>query len=91
MTTSNFGELSNHYFLTNQNQFRTCFFSNNGKNLTISEFSDSNTLAESILHLIFKEILKYKSHLSIIAIKNARDGPGFCSCGESVNNAFKEI
>ena len=36
-------------------------------------------------------ILKYKNHPSIIAIKNARNGTGFCFCGVSVNDVFKEI
>ena len=49
------------------------FFSNAVKNLKIPEFSDSNLLAENIPHPIFKAILKYENHSSIIAIKNARN------------------
>ena len=67
------------------------FISNAVKNLKIPEFSDSNPLVENISHPIFKAILKYKNHASIIAIKNARNGPGFYFCGVSFNDAFKEI
>ena len=67
------------------------FFSNAVKNLKIPEFSDSNPLAENIPHPIFNAILKYKNRPSIIAIKNARNGPGFYFCGVSVNDVFKEI
>ena len=67
------------------------FFSNALKNLKIPEFSDSNPLAENIPHPIFKAILKCKNHPSIIAIKNARNGPGFYLCGVSINDVFKEI
>ena len=63
------------------------FFSNTVKNLKIPEFSDSNPLAENIPHTIFKAILKYKNHPSIIAIKNAKNRPGFYFCRVS----FKEI
>ena len=41
------------------------------------EFSETNPQAENIFQLIFKVILKYKNHPSIIAIKNARSGSGF--------------
>ena len=68
-----------------------CFFSNAVKNLEIPKFSDSNPLAENIPHPIFKAILKYKNHASIIAIKNARNGPGFYFCGVSFNDVFKDI
>ena len=47
------------------------------KNLNIPEFSDSNPLTENIPHPIFQAILKYKNHPNIIAIKNAKNGPGF--------------
>ena len=53
------------------------FFSNAVKNLKIPEFSDSNPLAKNIPHPIFKVLLKYKNHRSIIAIKNARNGPSY--------------
>ena len=48
------------------------FFSNAVKNLKIPEFNDINPLAENIPNPVFKAILKYKNHPSIIAIKNAR-------------------
>ena len=67
------------------------FFSNAVKNLKIPEFSDSNPLAENIPHPIFKAILKYKNQASIIAIKNARNGPGFYFCGVSVNDIFNHL
>ena len=60
------------------------FFSNAVKILQIPEFGDSNPLAENIPHPIFKAILKLKNHPSIIANKNARNGPGFYFCGVSV-------
>ena len=66
-------------------------FSNAVKNLKIPEFVDSNPVVENIPYPIFKAILKYKYHSSVIAIKNARNGPGFCFCGVSVNYVFKEI
>ena len=61
------------------------------KTLKIPELFYSNPLAENIPHPIFKAILKYKNHASIIAIKSARSGPGFYFCGVSVNDIFKEI
>ena len=64
------------------------FFSNSVKNLKISEFSDSNSLAENIAHPVFKAILKYKNHPSITAIKNVRNGPGFYFRGVSINDIF---
>ena len=67
------------------------FFSNAVKNLKIPEFSDSNPLAEHIPHPIFKAILKYKNHLSIITIKKARNGPGFYFCGVNVNDVLKKF
>ena len=61
------------------------------KALKIPELFYSNPLAENIPHPIFKAMLKYKNHASIIAIKSARNGPGFYFCGVSVNDIFKEI
>ena len=69
------------------------FFSNGIKNLKILEFSDSNPLTginnniPNIPHSIFKAILKYINHQSIIA-KNSRNRPGFYFCGVSVNDNF---
>ena len=53
------------------------FLSNAVKNLKIPEFSDSDPLAENIPHPIFKAILKYKNHPSIVDIKSVRNRPGF--------------
>ena len=44
-------------------------FSNAVKNFKIPEFSDSNPLVENIPHPIFKAILQFKNHSSIIVIK----------------------
>ena len=67
------------------------FFANAVKNLKIPEFSNSDLQAENISHPIFKAILKYKNHPSIIAIKNARNGPSFYFCRVNVNDVRKEI
>ena len=67
------------------------FFSNAVKNLKIPEFSETNPLAENIYHPIFKAILKYENHSSIIAIQNAKRGPGFYFFEVSANGIFKEI
>ena len=67
------------------------FFSNAVKNLKIPEFSEINPLAENISHPIFKAILKYENHPSIIAIQNAKRGPGFYFFEVSANDVFKEI
>ena len=44
------------------------FFSNAVKHFKFPKGSDSNPLAEFISHPIFKAMLKYKNHPSIIAI-----------------------
>ena len=68
------------------------FFSNAVKNLKILEFNDINPLAENIPHPVFKAILKYKNHPSIIAIKNARrNGLGFYFGEVSVDDICKEL
>ena len=67
------------------------FFVNAVKNLKIPEFSNSDPQAENVSHPIFKAILKYKNHPSIIAIKNARNGPSFYFCRVNVNDVCKEI
>ena len=67
------------------------FFSNAVKNLKIPEFSETNPLAENISHPIFKATLKYENHPSIIAIQNAKRGPGFYFVEVSANDIFKEI
>ena len=67
------------------------YFFNALRNLKIPKFSDSNTLAENISYPIFKVILKYKNHPSIIAIKHSRNGPDFRFCGVSIYDVFKEM
>ena len=68
------------------------FFSNAVKNLKIPEFKAFNPLAENVLHPVFKAILKYKNHPSIIAIKNARrNGLGFYFSGVIVDDICKEL
>ena len=57
----------------------------------IPEFSYSDPVAQNIPHPIFKAILKYKNHPSIIDIKRARNGTGFYFFGVSASDAFKEI
>ena len=59
------------------------FFSNAVKHFKFPKGSDSNPLAEFISHPIFKVMLKYKNHPSIIAIKNTRNGSGFSFCAYS--------
>ena len=59
------------------------FFSNAIKHFKFPKGSDSNPLAEFISHPIFKAMLKYKNHPSIIAIKNTRNGSGFSFCAYS--------
>ena len=46
------------------------FFSNAVKNLKIPEYQETDSLANNISHPIFKAILKYRNHPSIVAIKN---------------------
>ena len=45
------------------------FFSNIVKNLKIPEYKNLNTNIENVKDPVFRAILKYKNHLSIIAIK----------------------
>ena len=45
------------------------FLSNIAKNLEIPEFNRKVTLVDNISHPILKGILKYRNHLSTIAIK----------------------
>ena len=73
-------------------QILNSFFSNAVKNLKIPELKDINPLAENIPHPVFKAILKYKNHPSIIVIKNARrNGLGFYFSKVSVDDICKEL
>lgn len=58
-------------------EFLNSGFSNAVKNLQIPEFSDINLPAERIFHSIFKAILKYKDHPSILAINNLNNNSYF--------------
>ena len=62
-------------------------FSNAVKNLKIPELQE----AENISHPIFKAILKYENHPSIIAMQNAKREPSFYFFEASANDIFKEI
>ena len=73
-------------------EFLNSFFSNAVKNLKIPEFNDINPPAENIPHPVFKAILKYKNHPSIIAIINERrNGLGFYFGEVSVDDICKEL
>ena len=48
-------------------------------------------LANNISHPIFKAILKYRNHPSIVAIKKLNKGSRFDFCRVSVQDAIKEI
>ena len=67
------------------------FFSSAVKNLKITEFSDSNPLAERLSDPVLKAILKYKNHLSIAAIRNANNNFHFHFNEVSVEEVYKEI
>ena len=66
-------------------------FSSAVKNLKISEFSDTNPLAERLSDATLKAILKYKNHPSIVAIRNANKNPHFHFSEVSVEEDYKEI
>ena len=67
------------------------FFSNAVKNLKIPEYREIDSLANDICHPIFKAILKYRNHPSIVAIKNLNKDSGFDFCRVSVQDVVKEI
>ena len=67
------------------------FFSNAVKNLKIPEYQEIDSLANNISHPIFKTILKYRNHPSIVAIKNLNKGSRFDFCRVSVQDVVKEI
>ena len=60
------------------------FFSNAVKNLKIPEYREIDSLANDICHPIFKVILIYRNHPSIVAIKNLNKDSGFDFCRVSV-------
>ena len=67
------------------------FFSSAVKDLKITEFSDTNPLAERLSHPVLKAILKYKNHPSIVAIRNANNNSHFHFNEVSVEEVYKEI
>ena len=66
-------------------------FSNAVKNLKILEYQETNSLANNLSHAMFKVILKYRNHRSIVAIKNLNKWSRFDSCIVSVQDVVKEI
>ena len=67
------------------------FFSNAIKTLKITEYQETDSLANSISYPIFKVILKYRNHPSIVAIKNLNKGSRFDFSRVSVQDVVKEI
>ena len=67
------------------------FFSNAVKNLKIPEYQEIDSLANNISHPMFKAILKYRNHPSIVAIKNLNKGSRFDFSRVSVQDVVKEI
>ena len=67
------------------------FFSNAVKNVKVSKYQETDSLADSISHSIFKAILKYRNHPSIVAIKNLNTGSKFDFCRVCVQDVVKEI
>ena len=61
------------------------------RNSEYGHFSVSGPQAENIYHPIFKAILKYKNHPSIIVIKNTRSRSSFHFCEISVNDIYQKI
>ena len=67
------------------------FFSSAVKDLKITEFSDTNTLAERLSDPVLKAILKYKNHPSIVAIRNANNNSHFHFNEVTVEEVYEEI
>ena len=67
------------------------FFSNAVKNLKTPEDQETDSLGNSISHPIFRAILKYRNHPSIISIKNLNKGSRFDSCRVGDQDVIKEI
>ena len=66
-------------------------FLNAVKNLKIPGFSNTNPLAERLSNRTLKAILKYKNHLSIVAIGNTNYNSHFHFNEVSVEDIYKEI
>ena len=67
------------------------FFSNAVKNLKIPEYQEIDSLANNISHPMFKAILKYRNHPSIVAIKNLNKGSRFDFCRVCAQDVVKEM
>ena len=67
------------------------FFSNAVEILEIPEYQETDSLANNTSHPIFKAILKYRNHPSIVAIKNLNNGSRFDFCRVSVQDVVKEL
>ena len=67
------------------------FFSNAIKTLKITEYQETDSLASNISYPIFKVILKYRNHPSIVANKNLNKGSRFDFSRVSVQDVVKEI
>ena len=67
------------------------FFSNAVKNLKIPEYQEADPLANNISHLIFRAMMKFRNHPSVIAIKNLNSGSRFDFCRVNVQDVEKEI
>ena len=67
------------------------FFSNAIKTLKITEYQETDSLASNISYPIFKVILKYRNHPSIVAIKNLNKASRFDFSRVSVQDVVKEI
>ena len=67
------------------------FFSNAVKNLKIPEYREAGPLANNISHPIFRAMMKFRNHPSVIAIKNLNSGSRFDFCNVNVQDVEKEI
>ena len=67
------------------------FFSNAVKNLKIPEYQEADSLANNISHPIFRAMMKFRNHPSVIAIKNLNSGSRFDLCRVNVQDVEKEI
>ena len=61
------------------------------KNLKNPEYEETDPLANNISHPIFKAILKYRNHPSIVAMKNLNKDSRFDFYRVSVQDVVKEI
>ena len=67
------------------------FFSNAVKNLNIPEYQEADPLANNISHPIFRAMMKFRNHPSVIDIKNLNSGSRFDFCRVNVQDLEKEI